>query len=153
MDSARQIELLRFFRGLGAGTIEGMDETRLLAVPKGLSNNIVWNLGHMLFYESVFLYAQSGAPQVLPESYGELFKAGSSPADWNAPPDVAEVVERYKTQIDQTASDFEAGKFEGFKPMNIRDQVTLGSLEESLAFHCFHEGVHLGRIGALKQLV
>ena len=153
MDSARQIELLRFYRGLGASTIDGMDEAQLLAVPEGLNNNILWNLGHMLFYESVFLYAQSGVPQIVPESYGDLFKAGTSPADWDAPPDVAEVLERYKTQIDRTASDFEAGKLEGFKPMDIRGQLTLGSLEESLAFHCFHEGVHLGRIGALKQLV
>ena len=153
MDSARQIELLRFFMSLGAGIIEGMDEAQLLAVPEGLSNNVVWNLGHVLFYESVFLYGQSDVPQAVPESYGELFKAGSSPADWNDPPDVAEVLERYKTQIDQTATDFEAGKFEGFKPMKIRDEMTLGSLEESLAFHCFHEGVHLGRMGALKLLV
>ncbi|MCH8204007.1 MAG: DinB family protein [Candidatus Hydrogenedentes bacterium] len=153
MDAARQIELFRFFRGLGASMLDGLEEAQLLAVPEGLSNNILWNLGHVLFYESVFLYGQSDAPQVLPENYGELFKAGSSPKDWDAPPDVAEVVERYKTQVDQTASDFEAGKFSGFKPMNIRDQVTLGSFEESLAFHCFHEGIHLGRIGALKSLV
>ena len=153
MDAARQVEMLRFFRGLGASTVEGMDEAQLLAVPEGLSNNIVWNLGHVLFYESVFLYGQSGAPEVIPESYGELFKAGTSPADWNAPPDVSEVVERFNTQLDQTVSDFEAGKFDSFKPMKIRDQMTLASLEESLAFHCFHEGVHLGRIGALKQLV
>ena len=153
MDAARQIELLRFFRGVGAGIVEGLDEAQLLTVPDGLSNNIVWNLGHILFYESVFLYAQSGVPQPVPESYGKLFKAGTSPADWDASPDVAEVVERYKTQIDQTASDFETGKFKDFKPMNIRDRLTLGSFEESLAFHCFHEGVHLGRIGALKQLL
>ena len=153
MDATRQIEMLRFFRGLGASSLDGLDEAQLLAVPDGLSNNIVWNLGHVLFYESVFLYGQSDVSHAVPESYGELFKAGSSPADWDTPPDVAEVVERYKTQIDQTASDLEAGKFEGYKPMNIRDQVTLGTLEESLAFHCFHEGVHIGRIGTLKSLV
>ena len=153
MDAARQIELLQFFRVLGGGILKDMDEAQLLAVPGGMSNNIVWNIGHVLFYESVFLYEQSGLPHVVPDSYGDLFKAGTSPADWSAPPDVAEVLERYKTQADQTASDFEAGKFKEFKAMNIRDQFTLGNLEESLVFHCFHEGMHFGRIGALKSLV
>ncbi len=153
MEAARQLELFGFYRGLGASQIDGMDEAQLLAVPDGLSNNILWNLGHVLFYESVFLYAQSGAPVPVPESYGDLFKAGTSPSDWDAAPDVGEVVERYKTQLDQTKSDFEAGKFAGFKPMNIRDRLTLATFEEALAFHCFHEGVHLGRIGALKRFV
>ena len=153
MDTTRQFELLRFLRGMGAGVAEGLDEAQLLTVPDGLSNNIVWNLGHVLLYESIFLYAQSGVTQPVPESYSELFKAGTSPAEWDAPPDVAEVVERYKTQVDQTASDFETGKFNDFKTMKISDQLTLGSLEEAIAFHCFHEGVHLGRMGALKRLV
>lgn len=153
MEAPRQLEILGFFRGVGASLIDGMDEAQLLAVPDGLSNNILWNLGHILYYESVFLHAQSDVPGPAPESYGDLFKAGTSPADWDAAPDAGEVVERYKTQLDRTISDFEAGKFAGFKPMNIRDRITLGTIEEALAFHCYHEGVHLGRIGTLKHLV
>ena len=153
MDIPRHFEFLGFVRGLGASQVDGLDDAQLLAVPDGLSNNILWNLGHVLFYESVFIQGQSGAPSRVPESYGDLFKAGTSPADWEAPPDVGEVVERYKTQLNQTIGDFEDGKLDSFKLMKLNENMSLGTLEESLAFHCFHEGVHLGRIGTLKRLV
>lgn len=153
MDAGRQFELLRFMRGMIVSQVSELPEEKLLAVPTGLRNNILWNVGHLLFYESVFLYAQSGAAPVIPESYAELFKAGSSPEDWGAAPDAGEVMDRYKTQLDQTVRDFNSGAFDGFKPMQINEAVTLATLEESIAFHCFHEGVHIGRIGTLKSLV
>ncbi len=153
MEIARKFEMFGFFRGLANGQLEGLSEAQVREVPDGISNNILWNLGHILYYEAVFLYGNSGQPLPVPDSYETFFKAGSSPADWTETPDVAEVVERYKTQAGQSASDFAAGKFDAFKPMKINDQVTLDSLEEALTFHVFHEGVHVGRMGTLAKLV
>lgn len=149
----RQLELLQFFRGMSNKMVDGLSDEQLLKTPEGISNNIAWNIGHILFYECVFLYGQCGQELPVPDSYGPLFKGGSSPTDWTETPDVNELVERYKTQGAQTLADFKAGKFDEFNPMKINDDVTLNTIEEGAAFHLFHEGLHVGRIGTLTKLV
>jgi hypothetical protein len=81
-----------------------------------------------------------------------LFKANTSPADWKETPDGAAVISELGSIVDRIAVDGADGKFAGFKPMNFGSRA-LSTIQEALTFHCFHEGLHLGRITSLKKLV
>ncbi len=152
MDATAAIEMLRFVRGLTMKAFDGLDQRQLTTVPAGFNNNILWNAGHILYYTCAMTYGPAGQPIPLPAEYKDLFKANTSPADWKEAPDGAAVLRELGSIVDRIAADNADGKFGAFKGMTLGPR-SLGTIQEALVFHCFHEGLHLGRITSLKKLV
>ncbi len=152
MDGTAALEMLRMIRGLSLKAMDGLDQQQLTAIPAGFSNNILWNAGHVLYYTCAFTYGPSGQPIPLPEGYKDLFKANTSPADWKEAPDGATVIRELSTIVDRIVTDHAGGKFSAYKGLTLAGR-TLATIPEALTFHCFHEGLHLGRITSLKKLL
>jgi hypothetical protein len=136
---ARQelVGLLLGGQGLIEKSIDGMSDEQLSAVPEGMSNNILWNLGHL---------AHS-----LPEAFPDQFKGGSSPSTWEEAPSVSEVVESFKKLTPRVTDDLLAGKFDSYEAFDLMPGFTMGSIEQVLGFHLMHTGMHMHAIGAIKK--
>ena len=59
MDGAAAIEMIAVTRGLTMGAINDLTDEQLVKVPEGFNNNILWNMGHILFYTATFVYGPS----------------------------------------------------------------------------------------------
>ena len=75
----------------------------------------------------------------------------STMADWDESPDVDAVLEQFKALPDAVEKDYRAGRFTAYKTLELAPGHTVESVEEAVAFHCFHEGLHIGMIIGLKQ--
>ncbi len=133
--------------------LEGLGHEDMLIIPEGRDDNVLWNVGHLLCSLSRLTYVFSGQPLPIPESYLELFGKGTSARNWTGDPDPAEVLERFKALPAQIEADYVAGSFKDYKTLQITPRDTIDSVEEAVAFHCFHEGLHIGMIITLKELL
>lgn len=151
MTPDRALNILSFYRDVLLRELGELDDQEVMVVPEGYSNNVLWNAGHILYYSCFSTYRPSGQAIPLPEAYKELFKAGSSPADWTAPPSPTEIVGGLKDIQTRMENDYHAGVFDSFTPFNNGPTLELRTLSEALMFHIAHEGEHIGRITCMKR--
>lgn len=131
--------------------VDDLAEPQLLEVPGGAGNNVLWNVGHIVLSNDRMLYGPSGAATPVPETWENWFKAGSSPADWDETPPVAEVLDQFHTQAARIAEDYKNGTFASFKPLELIPGLTLQSVEDALGFCVLHEGAHIGIVIGLRR--
>jgi hypothetical protein len=136
-----------------AGLMKSLSEEQMLFIPDGFDNNIAWNFGHIVYVQESLIYRLAGAPTLTNETHRALFDMGTSPADWQATPDVGAIRELLKQSGMKLRSDYEAGAFADFKAYQTSTGFSIATVEESIAFVNFHEGLHLGAILSIRNLL
>lgn len=116
-------------------------------VPEGFSNNIHWNLGHLLVITERFVFGGDGQ---LPVNYSDYFAPGTKPADWKGEvPSVAELLETSKEQLARI-KEVPNERFQEKLPEPILGQTTVGELT---SFAIYHESYHFGQIHAMRRVI
>lgn len=147
------LDTIRRLRQSLDGLVAGLSPEAWLAVPQGFSNNVLWNVGHVVVTAEVLTYGLSGLDPNVPAEYVQAFRKGTSPADWDASPDV-DGVRRWLTESpDRLKADYRAGRFVEYREYTTTPGVVLSSVEDGIRFNLFHEGLHLGSVLALCKLV
>ena len=82
------VSILSKTRRLIGMATKGLPEEAYFTIPDKFDNNIAWNIGHVLVTQQGLLYGQSGNEMSLAPGQFEMFRPGSSPADWSERPDV-----------------------------------------------------------------
>lgn len=131
--------------------LEDLNSAQFLMIPEGRDDNILWNIGHLLCSLSRLTYVFSGYPLPIPEEYLGLFGKNTNALQWDIPPDVDGVLGLFITLPEKIEADYLAGTFADYKALQIMPDDDIASIEEAIAFHCFHEGLHLGKILTLKE--
>ena len=133
--------------------IEGLTSDQMTAIPGGASNNILWNIGHVLYDQYNVLYRVCGLPDPLPQNYQGWFDCGTSPRNWTKLPDVRKVTDRFRTFIETVVADYEGGRFSPFNPYQLDDGTPVDTIQEAILFDALHEASHYGVIITLRRLV
>jgi len=145
--------LLKDVRQLYARLIKDMTEEQLTKVPEGFSNNILWNVGHVVVTQQRLTYGLAGQQLNTPEEMLGLYRKGTSPNDWQETPEV----EPLKTMLVELPeifqADYQTDMFQNFKEYQSTTGPLLKTIDDGVAFNDFHEGLHLGVILSLKKLV
>ena len=145
------VTLLQQTRPLLLRLLDGLSEDDLLAIPDGFSNNILWNVGHVVVTQQLLHYGLSRLPLLVPDALVAQCRKGTSPRDWDTPPDVAEVRQLAVELPQRLEADLGAGRFTEFRPYTTSVGVELADLETALGFNLFHEGLHTGTIVELRK--
>lgn len=123
----------------------------LIEIPGGFNNSIWWNIGHVMVTQQVLVYRLSGLPVELEDYWLDQFSKGTRP-DGGEPGDRLEELKGLLfSTIEKTQSDLDAGLFREFDEYMTTPKVPLRSAEDAMAFNCYHEGLHLGSILALRH--
>lgn len=147
------LDTLRRLRQSLSGVVSGLSPEAWQTIPEGFSNNVLWNVGHVVVTAEVLTYALSGLDTNVPREYVKMFRKGTSPADWDAPPDI-DGVRRWLTESpDLLEADYRAGRFETYREYTTTPGVVLASVEDGIRFNLFHEGLHIGSVLALRKFV
>jgi hypothetical protein len=140
-------------RLLIGGALVGLSESNYLAIPSGFDNNIAWNLGHIIVTQQALHYRLSGLSTVTTREDVAMFKTGSSPTDWEQAPDIDRLLALLAETAPKLKEDYEADRFTTFTPYTTSTGIILPSIDHALSFNNFHEGLHLGAILALRNLL
>ncbi|TMN22141.1 DinB family protein [Lentibacillus cibarius] len=118
--------------------------------PNGFSNNIHWQVGHVLTVTEQFLFGFPNDDSNLPQNYKDLFGNGSSPAAWpDNVPSVDELTEQLQKQLERM-KEIPKEKFNEQLPEPFLGAETFGELA---ALAVVHESNHAGRVNAMKKAI
>ena len=147
------VSLLQQTRPLVLRLVDGLSHQDLLTIPTGFSNNILWNLGHLVVTQQLLHYGLSNLPLNVPDELVAQCRKGTSPAAWDTPPDLDEIKRLLIELPRQLEADLETGQFTTFRSYMTSVGVELVDLKTALSFNQYHEGLHTGSILALRRAV
>ena len=120
-------------------------------IPKGFSNNIIWNIAHVVVTQQLLVYNLSGLPMIPSEDMIVRFRKGTKPERDLTQGEVDELKRLLFTTIEKTRIDYHKGIFKDFQEYTTSVKITLANVEDDMRFNNFHEGIHLGYILALRK--
>ena len=124
---------------------------QLNTIPAGMSNNLIWNLGHVVVSQQKLVYALSGLPMLIPDSLFEKYQNGSRPDGKTTQAEVDEIKKLLSEMVEKTKADFETGVFKEYHPYQTKTGFHLGTWKEAMEFNNYHEGIHLGIMMSIKK--
>lgn len=140
-------------RNLYAKLIDNYSLEQLNKIPEGFSNNLVWNLGHIIVAQQGLVYRLSGLDAYVTEEMTNAYKNGSKPAGITTQAEVDELKALLFSLQEQTKSDFENGKFVTYNEYTTSTGFHLASSEEAIEFNNYHEAIHLGFMMNIRKFI
>jgi hypothetical protein len=138
-------------RGLYQSFLDNYSLEQLNTIPQGMSNNLIWNMGHIIVSQQKLVYALSGLPMHISDSLFEKYQNGSRPNGKTSQIEVDEIKKLLSEMVEKTKVDFESGVFKEFHPYQTKTGFYLGTLKEAMEFNNYHEGIHLGIMMTIKK--
>ena len=140
-------------RGLYQNFLDNYSLEQLNTIPPGMSNNLIWNIGHVIVSQQKLVYALSGLPMHITDSLFEKYQNGSHPDGKTTQAEVDEIKKLLSEMVEKTKFDFEAGVFKEFHPYQTKTGFRLGTWKEAMEFNNYHEGIHLGIMLQIKKFL
>jgi len=134
---------------LGAIAPFGLDD--LNRIPEGFSNNLIWNLGHVIVTQQLLCYSRSGLQPHLPEEIIEKYRKGSRPEDRVSENDYQQLKQWAEEVVDRLEEDLQAEKFNGYQEYETSYGLKLHNIQEAMEFNNIHEAMHLGNMKAMRN--
>lgn len=147
------IDLIRQPRLFLLGLITELSLEQLNHIPTGFNNNIAWNLGHMVATQQSICYLRGGTDIKVDAEFWELYKSGTRPGREFGADDMAIIQTLFISTLDVLEADLATDLFDNYTPWTTRYGVAITNVHEAVQFLPFHDGLHLGVIGAIKRLV
>jgi hypothetical protein len=140
-------------RELHLAYLEKYSLEQLNKTPEGFSNNLIWNLGHIVAVQQRLTYSISGLKMNISDEFFEKYKPGSKPTGDTTQEEADEIKHLLVAHQAITQADFAANKFLNFKGLTTGTGFHLGTIEEALEFINYHEGMHLGFMINIRKFV
>ena len=146
------LSVLRLTRNSICKAVKDLSPEQCLAMPDGFDNNVAWNLGHIIAVQQRICYLRCGLEPYVSADMMAPYLPGTSPADWDAAPDTAELIDMMMTYLDKLDEDYAAGRFSGaFEASTTQSGLYIGDFETALIFNIYHEAQHYGTILSLNN--
>ncbi|MBU0696807.1 MAG: DinB family protein [Bacteroidetes bacterium] len=149
----KQFEINRTTRKTLLAYIEGLSSEQLNRIPAGFNNNIIWNLAHMIAAQQGVCYKRGGHPMLIDEAAFENFKPGTVPPLFVDDEQINQYKDLFLSTIDQWEKDYNDNLFAQNPSWRQSMGIDMNTIEESINFLLWHDGVHGGIIMSLKKLV
>ncbi|MGA9637332.1 DinB family protein [Flavobacterium sp.] len=146
-------ELSRIQRKVIASFIENYNLEQLNTIPAGYSNNLFWNIAHIVVTQQLLVYKLSGLPMHISDELVEKYKKGSSVTAPATAEEVAEVKNLLHNTIDQTEKDFANGIFKTYSDYPTSTGYVIKSALDAMQFNVFHEGIHIGVMMGIRKFL
>jgi len=126
-------------------TTQDLTEEEGARRPHGLAP-VVWQLGHITYYDARLVSQARGTELMVPASYGQLFAAGTS-GEGPFPP-LAEVRETFRRVNEEVLKLLELPC-----ELEVPSGPGKSSLAQAVMFTIYHRGWHNGKIMTLRALL
>jgi len=148
-----QIETIRKNRARVLEQLAGLDTAQFNEIPEGVSNNIAWNLGHLVAVQQGVCYKKAGLPTTINDDFWRKFAPGSKPGEVIGADEIAYIKELLFITLDQLDDDYNKQIFDNYAAWITRLGDKLTCIDDALKFLVFHEALHARAIIAIKILV
>jgi hypothetical protein len=147
------IDVNKTSRNIVSKFLENYTLEQLNNIPEGFSNNLIWNIGHIIVTQQLLVYKLSGLPMMVSDEMVEKYKKGTKPEQEVTQAEVEELKLLLFITVEKTNEDLDNNLFKEYQEYPTSTGFILKSIEGALAFNNFHEGLHLGIMMNLRKLV
>lgn len=140
-------------RKLHSGFLERYSLEQLNKIPSGFTNNIIWNIGHIITTQQGLVYRLSGLPVTISKEFHNKYKIGTFPTKPVTQEEVDEIKSLLLSQIQHTREDYDSGRFQNFNEYVTSIGFHLASIEEAISFNNYHEAIHLGFMINIQKFI
>ena len=147
------LEITKTSRKMIAPFIENYTLKQLNTIPKGFSNNLIWNIAHVVVTQQLLVYKLSGLSMLVSDEIVESYKKGTRPEQEVTQAEVDEIKDLLFKTIDQTVLDYDNNIFQNFSEYPTSTGFILKSAHEAMIFNNFHEGLHLGVLFGIRKFL
>ncbi|MEO4007100.1 DinB family protein [Flavobacterium sp. CAU 1735] len=146
-------EITRMNRRKLLDVLENNTLEQLNKVPEGFSNNLIWNIAHIVVVQQMLVYKLSGLPMQISDAMVDAYKRGTKPeADVTA--DEVETIKQLLTAtIDQTEADYNAGIFRDYTDFTTMSGFVITNAQQAIEFNHYHEGIHVGIMMGIRKFI
>ena len=148
-----QFDILTKTRAIVLHYIKGLSLDQLHVIPEGFTNNIAWNIAHIVVTQQLLHYGLSEKDCLVSDELIAAFKKGTKPTRQFTQEEFDEVLDLFKGLPNTLEEDYEAGIFTEYSAYKTSTGFVIDSMEKAVIFNNFHESLHLGVIMSLNKLV
>src|SRR5690606_19618310 len=112
----------RTSREVYKGYFEKYSYEQLNKIPQGFSNNLIWNIGHIIVSQQLLVYAGSNQPMMVSETLVNKYRRGTKPEHDATPEEIEEIKNLLFSTIEKTEDDYEKGLFTGYNERTSRSE-------------------------------
>lgn len=139
----------QFFKIIEHYTID-----QLNTIPTGFSNNIIWNIGHVLATQQILIYELSGLKGVLSDEFIQLYRNGSKPTGQTSEEEIKQIQKMLLESVDILEKDFKSKVFKKYQLYTTKATgFLLENAQQAAEFNNVHEGIHLGIVLQIRKFV
>ncbi len=126
---------------------------QLNTIPIGYSNNLIWNIAHVIVVQQMLVYKLSGLEMMISDEMVHKYKKGSKPENDVTQSEVDEIYSLLFKTIDKTKRDFDNHVFQNYQEYTTMLGNTLKSAKDAIAFNYYHEALHTGIIMSIRKFI
>mgnify|MGYP000953304834 CR=1 FL=1 len=126
---------------------------QLNKIPEGFSNNLVWNIGHIIVAQQGLVYRLSGLTINVTDEMNEKYRNGSKPTGTTTQAELDELKVLLFSLLEQTKEDYAAGKFSTYNEYTTGTGFHLASTKDAFEFNNYHEGLHFGFMMNIRKFI
>lgn len=146
-------EINRTSRKMVSSFLENYTLEQLNKIPEGYSNNLIWNIAHIVVTQQILVYKLSGLPMLVSDEMVEKYKKGTKPEGLALQDEVDAIKRVLIKTLDQTEVDYSEKKFKNFQEYPTSTGFVLKNAEDAMAFNNFHEGLHIGIMMSIRKFI
>ena len=146
-------ELNRISRKWANQFLENHTLEQLNKIPEGFSNNLIWNIGHIIVTQQILVYKLSGLPMIVSDEMVEKYRKGTKPEQDATQEEVDEIKSFLFKTVEQAEADYNNGVFVNYQEYPTSPGFILKNAKGALQFNNFHEGVHIGIMMNIRKFV
>lgn len=133
--------------------LEKYSVEELNKIPEGFSNNIIWNIGHIIVVQQMLVYKLSSLPMMISEEMIEKFKKGTKPEHEVNQQEIDEIKAMLFETINKTKIDFNENRFKTYNEFTSMSGYTMKTTTDAIAFNYYHEALHTGIIMQIRKFI
>jgi hypothetical protein len=126
---------------------------QLNTTPEGFSNNLAWNLGHIIVSQQGLVYRLSGLPTYVSDEMTNTYKNGTKPTGTTTQAEIDELKGLLFSLIEKTKEDYANGKFVTYNEYTTGTGFHLASTMEAMNFNNYHEAMHFGFMMNIRKFI
>lgn len=126
---------------------------QLNTIPEGFSNNLIWNIAHILVVQQMLVYNLSGLPMMVSDEMVSKYKRGTKPEHSVSQEEVDELKILLFSTLELAQKDFDSDVFKNYTEFTTLSGFTIKNAKAAMEFNNYHEALHTGIMMQIRKFI